>query len=475
MKNSLLSKIFSSGLQAIAVQVLGGVFFILILLFLSKEESGAIAWANSVALVIVMALSFGMDQVVVRRIAASDRSDWAAPAYFFHLLVLNSITLLVLSSVVWFWGDKLMSGFRILPWMFLVQGLLFTAGPLKFYFNAKQQFRPYAIIAIASNLAKLGIGIWLIKTGTFTSWAAMQVLIACAMFELIALLGYIIFTSQFSFKVRWVAYTKLVKEALPQYVAVLFDSSLARADMILLGILCTNVITSEYGLAYRAYEIAKLPLTVISPILLARFARMLAMNIKAEEATVSNIKHIVAVEGYFSMLIPLILNLLWAPVLDQLFDKKFGSVNAVEFMLLSLCIPIHFYINILWTLAFSARKYKQVSAIIGITAIANILLNLALIPFLSGTGAAIAFVITCIAQLIGYYMLVKKHIARVPVSSIIIFTIVALTAYFIAIYVTAIIWLQIIIAFAVYSILCILMKQVNITNMKATAQFIKAT
>lgn len=474
MKNSLFSKIFSSGLQAIAVQVLGGVFFILILLFLSKEESGAIAWANSVALVIVMALSFGMDQVVVRRIAASDRSDWAAPAYFFHLLVLNSITLLLLSLAVWLLGDKTMSGFRILPWMFLVQGLLFTAGPLKFYFNAKQQFKPYAIIATISNLIKLIIGIWLIKTHAFTSWTAMLVLIACAIFELVALLSYVIFTSQFSFKVRWAAYTKLVKESLPQYIAVLFDSSLARADMILIGIICTNVVTAEYGLAYRAYEIAKLPLTVISPILLARFARLFVLNTKAEKATVSSIKHLIAVEGYFSMLIPLVLNLLWAPVLDQLFDKKFGSVNATEFMLLSICIPIHFYINILWTLAFSSRKYKQVSAIIGFTAIANILLNLALIPLFSGIGAAIAFVITCIAQLIGYHRLVKRNIADVPIISIIIFTIIAVAAYLAATNVTSVIWLQIIIAFVVYTLLSFISKQISISNFKLTADFVKS-
>jgi O-antigen/teichoic acid export membrane protein len=474
VKNSLFSKIFSSGLQAIAVQVLGGIFFILILLFLSKEESGAITWANSVALVIVMALSFGMDQVVVRRIAASDRSDWAAPAYFFHLLILNGITLILLTAIVLIGGTKLMTGFRLLPWMFLVQGVLYTAGPLKFFFNAKQQFKPYAIIAITSNIAKIGAGIWLLKTTSFTAWNAMLVLIACALFELTALLLYILLTKQFSFKVRWVAYTKLVKEAMPQYIAVLFDSSLARADMILLGILCTNVITSEYGLAYRAYEIAKLPLTVISPILLARLARQLATNTAANDTTTANIRHLVAVEGYFSMLIPLVLNLLWAPLLDGLFDKKFGTVNATEFMLLSICIPIHFYINILWTLAFSARKYKKISTIIGITAIANIILNLALIPFLSATGAAIAFLITCIAQLAGYHKLVKRHIAHIPVYSFFTLLFTAMISYYATTYLLSAIWLQVIVSVIIYTALCLMTKQVSLHNIKGVIVFFKA-
>ncbi|OSZ79578.1 hypothetical protein CAP35_15405 [Chitinophagaceae bacterium IBVUCB1] len=473
VKKSLLSKVFSSGLQAIAVQVLGGIFFILILLFLPKDESGAIAWANNVALVLTMALSFGMDQVVVRRIAASDRSDWAAPAYFFHLLILNIISFAILSSISLVASNNLGSGMNLLPWMFLVQGLLYIAAPLKFFFNAKQQFKPYAIIAIISNTAKLFIGLLLIYYSNLTTANAIITLIACSLFELLALLLYIIIKRKFSFAFKWIAYTKLIKESSAQFIAVLFDAIHARADVILIGIITTNAITAEYTLAYRAYEITKLPLTVIGPILLARLSRRFALSSTADTETKAKLQHILMLEGFLSTMIPLVLNILWSPLLDSMFDKKFGTVNAQVFLILSICIPLQFYINLLWTMCFSARKYRQISTIIGATAVLNILLNLAFIPIWQGTGAAIAFFITVVAQLIAYQILAAKYVARLNIITIAKFTIIAAISYLIARYITGSYLLQIVISVAIYVSVCLLTKMISKQHILQTILLLK--
>jgi O-antigen/teichoic acid export membrane protein len=81
-KNKLVINFFSSGLQAIAIQVLGSLFFYFISVYLTKTDFGAISWINAVCLFITTLLGFGLEQVVVRRIAASNRSDWAAGAFF---------------------------------------------------------------------------------------------------------------------------------------------------------------------------------------------------------------------------------------------------------------------------------------------------------------------------------------------------------------------------------------------------------
>lgn len=473
MKNSLFSKLFSSGVQAVAVQVLGGIFFILISLYLPKSDSGSIAWANTVALILVMALSFGLDQIVTRRIASSSRSDWAAPAYLFHASVLSTVTFIILLASVWLWGDSMMYGMRLTPWMFLVQALIFTAGPLKFFLNAKQRFTPYAVIAIISNVIKLALGIILLMTKNLSVTTALATLAGCATFELVALLSFIITTKQFLFRFKWIAYKKLLKEALPQYISVLFDSSLARADLFLLGIISTDIVTSEYNLAYRAYEISKLPLTVIGPILLARYARLLATGDSLDADTYSNTKNLYKLESYFSMLIPLVLNILWAPVLDNLFDKKFGTVNAPEFMILSVCIPLHFIINLLWTLAFSARRYKQISTLVGASAIINIILNLALIPFLDGVGAAIAFLITTIFQLIAYYKLTSKHLATFALTPFLAFALMAIISYIITGFTGVNIWLQIVIAVVLYTAMAFFTRQLKKEHITNTISFFK--
>jgi len=475
VKNSLFSKLFSSGIQAVAVQVLGGIFFILISLYLPKTHSGSIAWANTVALILVMVLSFGLDQIVTRRIASSGRSDWAAPAYLFHAGILSIVTFGILLLSVCLWGSKMMLGMQLTPWMFLVQALIFTAGPLKFFLNAKQNFTPYAIIAILSNVVKLSAGVILLLIKKLTIFTALTTLISCAALELVSLLIYVISTRQFSFSFKWIAYVKLLKEALPQYISVLFDSSLARADLFLLGIISTDIITSEYNLAYRAYEISKLPLTVISPLLLAKYARLLATSDALDEHTYNNTKNLYRLESYFAMLIPLVLNILWAPVLDNLFDKKFGTVNSMEFMILSVCIPLHFIINLLWTLAFSARKYRQISTIVGASAIINIVLNLALIPVWGGVGAALAFLITTIFQLIGYYNLTAKHLATFSLMPFLIFAAMGTISYFVTKLTGINIWLQVILSVVLYTAMAVVTGQLRKEHITQTISFFKPT
>ncbi|WP_432326498.1 hypothetical protein ACRQ5D_21230 [Mucilaginibacter sp. P25] len=73
-------------MQALALQVLGSIFFYIISVYLSKDSFGAISWMNALSIFVTTILGFGLEQVVIRRIAASQRSDWAAAAFLFHSL-----------------------------------------------------------------------------------------------------------------------------------------------------------------------------------------------------------------------------------------------------------------------------------------------------------------------------------------------------------------------------------------------------
>lgn len=473
MKNTLFGKILSSGLQAIAVQVFGGVFFIIISFYLSKDYFGVINWANAVAMVLTMLLSFGMDQVVVRRIAASETSDWAATAYLMHAGAGSLVTFLILFGISIVPPFQDAPKIQLLPWLFLSQGLLFTAGPIKQLLNAKQHFKPYALIAIISNSAKLLAAYWLISTDALSVNGVMAILVICGLFELLALLIYSLVKKKLDLTFRRTAYLKLLKEAAPQYVAVLFDASLARIDWILLGIISTPAASAEYGLAYRAYEIAKLPLTVLSPILLARFAKVLMVNTTLSEGTQKQVKDLFVLEMFFATMIPLVLNILWAPVLDDVFKGKYGSVNAMEFMILSICIPIQFYINLLWTLSFSARKYKQISTIIASTAFINIGLNAILIPFYGGMGAAIAFLVTSVMQLVGYYRLSDKYVMKFSSLPLFSFLLIGAVSYIAAVNIISALWMQVGLAVFLYVAIALVLRQVNTRNVKSLLTLLK--
>lgn len=465
MNKKLLKLFFSSGVQALSVQVLGIAFFVIISLVMPKEEFGIINWANAIAVTLTIVLGLGIEQVVLRRIAASSTSDWTAGAFFFHLLVTSIVTFLLL----WLWATLFEGheGVKYLPWFFAAQAILAIASPFKQFLNAKQQFAPYAIIAIIANILKLALVYWLIRTGKLTINSVYLTLIICAVLEFCILLIYLK-TRNFSFRFKGKAYIKLLKEATPHYIATLFDSSLSRTDWILLGIMTTNAITAEYSFAYRAYEIARLPQAILNPIMLGIFSRMFFGGRTISTDRQKDINDLFSVEIFFAMLLPITLNIIWSPMLDYFFDGKYGTVNHLQFLILSFCIPIQFFINVLWGLSFSARHYKHISIIIGTTSVLNIALNIIFINWLSAEGAAIAYLVTTILQLFGYYRLVHRKIMVVSYGPFAGLFLAGGIAYYIAFTWLEGVMVQLLAATTMYCVIAFSTRMIKINSIKKT-------
>lgn len=469
LRNKALVKIFSSGLQAVAVQVLGSIFFYLISVYLSKDSFGAISWMNALSIFVTVILGFGLEQVVVRRIAASGRSDWAAAAFLFHSIVafITALLVLILLSVLVKDGSGI---YQLLPWFFVAQGLLFVGIPFKQYLNAKEKFTPYGIIAMVSNGARIIAAIYLISEKQLSVNTILIVMICTAGAEFCALLIYILSRTDFNFKVRLQAYKKLIKEASAQYISVIFDMSLSRMDWLLLGFLASNAVLADYSFAYRAYELSRLPMLIIAPLILPRLARFMA--IKPSPELKQQVNSFNTIELFWAMLIPLILNILWVPLVGLITGDKYGSSNATEFLILSICIPLQFFINLLWSLSFSAKRYKVVTSITVACAITNILLNLALIPILGGIGSAIALLATNLLQGILYYRQVSKHIMNISLLSFSIFLVIAAAAWFITGLINIHFMIRLLLAVVVYLLLAKLSNQVNRKNIDNSKLFL---
>ncbi|RYD58741.1 MAG: hypothetical protein EOP56_03910 [Sphingobacteriales bacterium] len=470
MKNSLLKSFFSTGLQALAVQVLGVLFFFIISIYLPKDSFGIIVSANAVSAMITAFLSFGMEQVIVRRIAASSRSDWAAAAFFFHALVGSAVSFCILLFLSNIFSHH--QGIYYLPWYFLAQALMYMATPLKQYLNAKQQFAPYGVIAVVSNVLKVGMGYILLRKGLLTISTASIVLILAATIEFIALWIYVKSKTGFSLSFRRLAYYKLIKESFPLYITAIFDALLKRADAILLGILATGAITGDYGFAYKAFEMATLPIVMVGPIILAKLART-SLADGYDETKKHEIKSLFTIEIFLAMLIPLVLNLLWSPLLDHFTKGKYGTVNGDVIFVLSLCVPLLFIINLLWTLCFTTRKYKKISIITLVSAVSNLILNAALIPWLGGVGAAIAFLVTTLIQATFYCYIVSREIFVLPFGSFLLIFLLGAVAYYVGITITSVLWLRLIIVIALYITLSVAFKQIGKAHLYTLKSYLK--
>lgn len=470
MKNNLLKKIFSSGLQAIGVQVLGLLFFYIVSKAMSKNDFGIINWATAASVIITTLLSFGMEQVVFRRIAASQRSDWAAAAYMLHALVgsvIGFIVLFILAAFV----KKAEIGY--LPYFFLSQAFIYMATPLKQLLNAKQRFTPYGIVALISNGLKVVMAWWYISSGSIGIAQVYITLIICGAVEFFSLFYYVKKHAGFTINFRTSAYTKLLKESLPQYISVIFDSSLSRLDWFLIGIIGTNTMTADYGVAYKAFEMQRLPVTIIAPVILAKFAKLMGGNATLDEGKKSVISSIFRLDFFLAGLIPLISVMLWVPALEFIYDGKYGADNLTEFTILSANIPLLFAVNLLWTISFTGKSYRKIANITIGSAALNLVLNLVLIPFYGGVGAASAFLLTTIIQLAGYLRLIKKEFFALPVQAVVLCLLVGVAAYFLAKTITDTWWLQLMIAPAIYIAGSVLLRQVSMNDVKTLKQFFK--
>lgn len=414
-----------------------------------------------------------MEQVVVRRIAASDRSGWAAAAFLFHNLigsVLALIVIVIISNV--FSSDN--AALSFLPLFFTAQALIFLLTPLKQFLNAKHMFTPYGVIAVISNVAKLILAYWFITKSALSIANVSYVLIGCSLFEFLALVVYVKRKTDFSFSFKISAYKKLLKESMPQYLAVIFDSSLSRLDIILLGIIGGGyVATGEYTFAYRAYEVARLPIVIVAPILLNVFAPMLSSGKRMDVDKEKKVNELYSIQMFIAMLIPLLLNILWSPVCDMLFDGKYGSINSTEFLLLSICVPLHFFINLMWTLSFTAKKYKMIATLIMFTATSNLILNIILIPIYGGLGAAVAYLITTVFQACAYYVLINKHVMNIPLSILLKFITLAAITYIGVMYIPLNFGLQLIIASVIYVALVFGTRSIKKENLISFKQLLK--
>src|SRR5690606_18684887 len=213
----------------------------------------------------------------------------------------------------------------------------------------------YGLIAVFSNLLKIGLALWVISSALVTVTAVYFILIVCAAGELVALWTYVFRNWKLSWKFRFKAYKKLIKESLPQYLSVLFDSGLSRIDWVLLGIIGTQVMTAEYAFAYRAFEVAKMPILILAPILLAHFSRLLVGGQTLSGDKREQIKDLFHLEIFLATAIALFANLIWVEAGALVFHEKYGRTNQYEFMILSAILPVQFAINLLWTLAFTGK------------------------------------------------------------------------------------------------------------------------
>lgn len=391
-KSKLIKHLSANTLQVLGNQCLGVFIFLLISRELDKPSFGGLSWALAVLTLATTLLSLRLEQIVARNVAAGDDPSGMLTLFAAHNFFTGLIFFGVLSFVCYCWPG--LNRQHYLLWMLSIsQVLTFWALPFRQLLTGRSAFGWLAMLASISNLVR-ATGLYI-----YTVYSELTLHTVIALFTISSFcelaLGVWIVCGRLKIRLgmsdAFKAYIALLRSSLPQMGVVFLNAGIARIDWILLGFLSTPAHTAEYTFAYRAFEFAPLPLLVLAPFLLNRFAR-------GDDPDESFLRALVRVEMVLATLPVLWLVIMWAPVVDVFTNNKYGEVNAGTFLILACCIPFQYLINLYWSHAFARNRLVHILSVTAVTGAVVLTGDVLLIPAYAGQGAALVYLAAMVVQ-----------------------------------------------------------------------------
>lgn len=409
MRSRLASQLSANFLQLLLNQGFALLLFLVLSRALAKAEFGALNWALGVLLLAYNMLAFGLEPLLVKKIAEGKPSAKLLPPSLLHIAFAGLLfTTMALLLYVLFPARP---SLELLALLAIGRTLLFFSAPFKFVATGQQQFGRLLRMSVVSGAVKALLAAGLTATGqTDVHRYALAFILADAAELLATLLLARGMLSSLSFKKAWRSYTGLLREALPGAGTVCLAALLARADWIFLGIYRTDSELADYSFAYKLFEVAGLPLLIFAPLLLPHF-------VKRKNAGKASLLFLLRMQLLLAALTLVLLNLLWVPVVGGLTGGRYGESNRLTIALLSAGLPLLYCNNLFWTRLYARGHHRRIFRLFAASVLVNGLALALLVPPFGKEGAAAAYLLALLTQA-GAYLLYshaaeRKDLARI--------------------------------------------------------------
>jgi len=463
MKGKLIHNLSANTLQLVANQAFGLLIFFVLSTGLDKNSFGQINLALAILLAVFNVLSFGIDQIIVRKIASGDNAEQLLSTYLFHVVISGCIFYGLLLIANWVF-PQMLGDYKLLLLIGIGKVMLFFSTPFKQLTAGFEQFKLLARMSVISNIIR---GLALLALVLLHSLALTYiVLIFIAGDTIEFLITIILFKYQLKIPIRLKfnsgQYFGLIRESMPQIGVVVFTSALARFDWIFIGLFVSSIKLAEYSFAYKVFETSTLPLLAIAPLLVPRFTQLL----KDKGLPTADMHRLLRIEMITATLIALLLYLCWAPVVDVVTKGKYGAVNSSTILILSLSMPLLYFNNFLWSIGFAKGRLKMILGVITLTFVINVLGDVLLIPFFKNEGAAVAYLLAMLIQCYAYLKNNDEPGLSSVWESLFLCASCALIAGYIAMHVFTGVILIPLLALGIYLICLLLTKQLRVSDWK---------
>jgi O-antigen/teichoic acid export membrane protein len=442
-----MRNISANTLQVLGNQSLSVFIFLFISRSFDKPSFGELSWSLAVLTLITTLLSLRLEQIVIRNVAAGNNPSGMLTLLVVHNLFSGLIFFAVLSAVCYLYPSFAREHYLL--WILSISQILtFWALPFRQLLSGRGDFGWLALLASVSNIIR-AIGLYGCMIYSLLSIQIVLLLFTVsALIEL--LLGVWIVSVRLGIRVKKMdfvpEYRGLIISSMPQVGVVFLQAGIARVDWILMGLLSTPAHTAEYAFAYRAFELAPLPLLVLAPLLLNKMAR-------ERSADALFLDRLVRLELLLATLPTLWLVLSWSPMVDLFTAFKYGASNAWTFLILSCCIPFQYVNNLYWSQEFARDRLSLIFSVTAVTGVVVLAGDLILIPRYAGAGAAIAYLTAMIAQYILYTRASDLEKKWEWARRLLLSLVIATGSGLIATGLTDLLWLQLLLCTALYCIL----------------------
>ena len=354
---------------------------------LLPEGFGVLGWGIALLGYLGLVVNPGVDRHAVREIARDPGllNSMTGNVIGFRLSVALFLYL-VLAAVIFLFGPEGLKGTVLLV---QAAGLFVTAITIDFSFQATQRMGAIAWRQIATSLLILaGVFLFVADTGDVPVAAAVSML-ASAIAAIGMLCAFARMQPGFRPRLEFPVIRKMLKKSLPVALAAFLTAIFISADIVMLGFLSDDHEVGLYSAASRIFILAVMPATMIGTAFLPHLAatrdnaeaRQSALTLHAKALLLFGI---MVVAGGIACVSPLI---------ALLFGPAFGEAEMIVTLLVCATGLAYFRLCLDAPLMAWGQDNWRIRAL-GIGAVANVLLNLYLIPLYAGEGAAIATIIS---------------------------------------------------------------------------------
>lgn len=372
---------------------------------ISPEGFGILGYTTAFVSYFLLFVDFGFDVISVKNIA-NDKSlisKYVNNIISFRIL-LAILFFLILAVVIFFLNETLIIKFALLLTGINLFVQAFTA---EFVFQATEKIKYLSIKVIVKNVIILALVLFFVR-----NFSDVLLVVGISVFANFAMNIWLLnrYTKIFE-KYNWMVDRKflktLFKESFPLIISSFMIVIYYNLDMIMLGIIKSQRDVGIYNAAYKIFMIGLIPLAAIVKIFLPSLSKikdadLLKGTIKKYGIMMLASGGLIASVIYFSA--------------DQSVTIIFGSEyrNAiVPLMILALNILV-ISVNVFLGNPLTVWGKQKVYAIaITFGAIANIILNILLIPKYSYNGAALATLLSEVVVFVGVFYLFNKNLKNI--------------------------------------------------------------